>query len=325
MSTWPISLDDVRAAEARIRPYLAKTACYTYPLLDAEVGAGIRVFVKHENFQPTNSFKIRNGMSFMTALPDAERARGVVAATRGNHGLGLAYAGRTFGVRTTLCVPVGNNPDKNAAMRALGARVIEDGRDYDEAVCIAERIVREEGATVAHSTNDRNIVSGAATLTLELMDQIPTFDAMVIAVGGGSQAVGAMTVLRALRPGTRVYAVQPSGASATHDSVHAGRPLSYDRCDTFADGLATRSTYDLTFGALLEGLEDFVTVSDAEIAEAMRLLLRTTHSLVEGAGAAGLAGLIKLRERLAGQTIGIILSGGNADEATLKRVLLREI
>lgn len=325
MSSWPISLDDVRAAESRIRPYLAPTPCYTYPLLDAEVGAGIHVFVKHENFQPTNSFKIRNGLSFMTALQAEQRAKGVVAATRGNHGQGIAYAGRALGVRSTICVPLGNNPDKNAAMKALGARLIEDGRDYDESVRIAQRVMEEEGATMAHSTNDRNVVAGAGTMTLELVEQVPSLDAMVITVGGGSQAVGAMTVLRALKPGTPVYAVQASGASAAHDAVHAGRPVSYESCDTFADGLATRSTYELTFPALLEGLAGFVTVTDAEIAEAMRLLLRTTHSLVEPAGAGGLAGLIKLRDTLAGKNVAIVISGGNADEATLKRVLARAI
>ncbi|MBV6520756.1 MAG: L-threonine dehydratase catabolic TdcB [Gemmatimonadaceae bacterium] len=318
---WPISLDDVRAAEARIRPYLAPTACHSYPVLDAEVGSGIRVRVKHENFQPTGSFKIRNGVSFMTALTAEQRARGVVAATRGNHGLGVAFAGQALGVRTTICVPVGNNPDKNAGMTALGARLIEDGRDYDDAVLVAERIVREESATIAHSTNDRTVVAGAGTLTLELIGQCRSLDAMVLAVGGGSQAVGAMTVLRALRPGTPVYAVQAEGASAAHDGVRAGHPVSYPSCNTFADGLATRSTYDLTFPALLDGLADFITVTDAEIAHAMRVLLRTTHSLVEPAGAAGLAGLLRLRETLAGKTVSIVLSGANVDEATLRHVL----
>ncbi|MFN8570953.1 MAG: threonine/serine dehydratase [Gemmatimonadaceae bacterium] len=324
---WPISLDDVRAAEHRIRPYLAPTPTYTYPLLDAWVGAGhgIRVQVKHENFQPTNAFKIRNGMSFMTALSPESRARGVVAASRGNHGLGLAYAARAFGTKATICVPVGNNPDKNAGMRALGARVIEQGRDYDEAVRVAAEVVRTEGATLAHSTNDRNVVAGAATITLEMVEQAKDMDAMVVSVGGGSQAVGAMTVLRALRPQARVYAVQAAGASAAHDSYHARRVIAYDECHTFADGLATRSAYELTFPALLEGLADFVTVSDAEIAEAMRALMSITHSMVEPAGAAGLAALRKLAPTLAGQSVGIILSGGNADEATLRTVLNREL
>ncbi|MFN8581774.1 MAG: threonine/serine dehydratase [Gemmatimonadaceae bacterium] len=325
MSTWPISIDDVRAAETRIRPYLAPTPAFNYPLLDALVGHGTRVYVKHENFQPTNSFKIRNGMSYMTALPDAQRARGVVAATRGNHGLGIAYAGRTFDVRTTICVPLGNNPEKNAGMRALGARLIEQGRDYDEASRVADEILQRDGATLAHSTNDSNVLAGAATLTLELQQQVPALDAMIIAVGGGSQAVGALTVLRALRPSARVFAVQAEGAAAAHDSFHAKRRIAYEQCDTFADGLATRSAYDLTFPPLLEGLAGFVTVTDAEIAQAMRDLIRITHSMVEGAGAAGLAGLRRLAPTLEGATVGIIISGGNADEATLRRVLNREI
>jgi threonine dehydratase len=324
-AAWPVTIDDVRAARERIAPYLAPTPVYTYPLLDEWVDSGIRVFVKHENFQPTNAFKVRNGLAFMTALPAAARAGGVVAATRGNHGLGLAYAGRLFGVKVTVCVPVGNNPDKNAGMRALGATVIEEGRDYDESVLVADRIVRAEGATLAHSTNDRQVLAGAATMSLEMLEQVPDLDAMVIAAGGGSQALGALTVARALRPGLRVYAVQAEGAAALHDSWHAGAMLSRDRAETFADGLATRSAYAMTFPALREGLAGFVTVSDADIAQAVRVLLRTTHSLVEGAGAAGLAGLRRLASTLAGQRVGIVLSGGNIDEATLLRVLHREI
>lgn len=324
-AVWPISLADVRAARKRIAPYLNPSPLYNYPLLDAAIGHGIEVLVKHENFNPTNSFKVRNGLSFMTALPDEQRARGVVAATRGNHGLGIAYAGRTFGVRTVICVPVGNNPDKNAGMRALGARVIEEGRDYDESVQVAHRLVQEEGMALAHSTNDRNVLAGAATLSMEMLAQAGRLDAIVAVVGGGSQAVGAITMTRSLSKGTKVYAVQATGAAAAHDSWHAGERLSKESADTFADGLATRSTYDLTFPALQQGLAGFVTVSDAEIAEALRLLLSTTHSLVEGAGAGGLAGLIKLAPQLAGQRVGIIVSGGNIDEATLLRILRREI
>lgn len=322
---FPITLDDVREAERRIRPFVARSPLYDYPLLDDAVGNGIRVLVKHENFNPTGSFKVRNGLSFMTALSEGERAKGVVAATRGNHGLGIAFAGRAFGVRTSICVPVGNNPDKNAGMRALGARVIERGRDYDESVAVAAALVQEEGAALAHSTNDLAVLAGAATLSLEMVAQAPELDAIVVAVGGGSQAVGAITVARALRPGLKVYGVQAAGAAASHDAWHAGRPVSLERADTFADGLATRSSYALTFPALLEGLEDFVTVSDGEIADALRLLMRTTHTMVEGAGAGGLAGLLKLRDRLANQRVAIIASGGNIDEATLLRVLRREL
>ena len=324
-SRWPITIEDVRAARDRIAPYMAPSPLYAYPLLDQAVGHGVRLFVKHENFNPTNSFKIRNALSFMTALPTALRAKGVVAATRGNHGLGVAYAARVFGCPATICVPLGNNPDKNEGMRALGARLVEEGRDYDESILVAARIVKEEGATLAHSTNNAQVLAGAATLSLEMFEQAPDLDAVVIVVGGGSQAVGAMTVARALAPKAKVYAVQAAGAPATHDSWHAGAPLMRERADTFADGVATRSAYEMTFPALLEGLAEFITVTDAEIAEAIRVLLRTTHSLAEGAGAGGLAGACKLAPRLAGQRVGIVLSGSNIDAATLKRVLSREL
>jgi threonine dehydratase len=324
-SPFPLSLADIYAARDRIAPYLSASPMRRYATLDNAIGSDIRLYVKHENFNPTNSFKVRNGLSFITALDEMSRKRGVVAATRGNHGLGLAYAGQLFGVRTTLCVPLGNNPDKNAAMLAYGARLIEEGRDYDESLDVAERVVREEGATLAHSTNDLQIIAGASTMSLEIFDQAPDIDALVIAIGGGSQAVGALTIARALKPSVAVYGVQAEGAAATHKSWHARRPVTVDSANTFADGLATRSSYELTLPTLMEGLADFVTVSEAEIAAALRLLLETTHSLVEGAGATGLAGAVKLRDKLAGQRVGIVLSGGNIDRATLRRVINDEL
>jgi threonine dehydratase len=325
MTDWPISLDDVLAARERLRPHLPPTPLREYSALDGEVGHRLRVLVKHENFQPTGAFKVRNGVSALTALDPDLRGRGVVAATRGNHGLGLAWAGQRLGMPVSVCVPVGNNPEKNAAMRALGARLLEEGRDYDESVAVAERLVRDEGLHLVHSTNDPSVLAGAATIALEMLEERSDLEALVFAVGGGSQAVGGLTVARALRPGLPVYAVQAAGASAIHDAWHLGRPVSKPSADTFADGLATRNTYPLTFGVLREGLAGFVAVPDAAIADAVRLLLATTHTLVEGAGAAGLAGLFALSETLAGKTVGIVLSGANIDAETLRRVLAREI
>lgn len=322
---WPISIDDVRAARERISRYLAPTPFREYPRLAELVGAGMRVFVKHENHQPTNSFKIRNGLSFMTTLDPEQRRRGVVAASTGNHGQGIAFGGTLLGVSTTICVPAGNNPDKNAAMRALGATVVEEGRDYDEAVGVMQRIASREGRVIAHSTNDPLIVAGAGTMTLEILEQEPDLDAIVIAVGGGSQAVGAMTVANALAPHLEVYGVQAAGASAIHDSWHAGQRLTRPRADTFAEGVATRTTYDVTFPALQAGLAGFVTVTDAEIAESLRTIVSLTHNLVEGAGAMGLAALPKLRDQLTGKRVGIVFCGGNIDVVTLRRVLAGEL
>jgi threonine dehydratase len=283
------------------------------------------VLVKHENHQPTGSFKVRNNIAALTALEPAERARGVVAATRGNHGLGLAWAGAHLGIRVTVCVPHGNNPDKNEGMLALGAELVEQGRDYDEAVEVARALAEKRELVTVHSTNNRNIIAGAGTMTLEILEQAPAIDALVLAIGGGSQAVGALTVVRELKPGVAVYGVQAEGASATHEGWHARRPVSKTEAFTFADGLATRECYELTFPALCEGLRDFVTVTEAEIADAVRLYLSAAHNLAEGAGAAGLAGLRKLAPELAGRTVGIVLCGGNIDAETLRRVILREI
>lgn len=324
-SALPISIADVYAARERLRPYLRPTALRRYAPLDDAVGSGIRVLVKHENHNPTNSFKVRNGLSALTLLSAEERARGVIGATRGNHGLGLAYAGQLLDTPVVIVVPHGNNPEKNEAIRGYHAELVEHGRDYDESVTGAEELVRTRGLTLVHSTNDPRVIAGAATMTLEILEEESELDAIVLVVGGGSQAVGALTVACALRPSVRVYGVQAAGASAAHDSWHAGQPLATSRADTFADGIATRSTYALTFPALLAGLADFVTVTDSEIAAALRLLLRTTHNLVEGAGAAGLAGLLKLRHELDGQRVGIVLSGSNLDSDTLRRVLSGEI
>lgn len=320
---WPVSLADIEAARARIAPHLQVTPLRRYAELDEATGA--RVLVKHENHLPTNAFKVRNAISFMTALPPEQRARGVVAATRGNHGAGLAWAGARLGVPVVVCVPHGNNPEKNASIRGHGAELIEAGRDYDEAVEVALRLVAERGLVIAHSTNDANVIAGAGTLSLELCEQADQLDAIVVGIGGGSQAVGAIVATRTLRPGVEVHGVQAAGAAAIHDSWHAGARRTTSVADTFADGLATRATYDLTWPALREGLAGFVTVSDAELAAAIRLMMRTTHNLAEGAGAAGLAGLVRLRDRLAGKTVAIILSGSNIDAATLRRVVTGEL
>ncbi len=320
--TSPITWDDVLAARARIAPYLAPTPLRHYPVLDAATGA--RVLVKHENHLPTNAFKARNAMSFMTALPADQRSRGVIAATRGNHGAGLAWAGARLGVPVVICVPHGNNPEKNAAIQGHGAELVISGRDYDEAVEVALRLRTERGLVMAHSTNDANVIAGAATLSAELCEQAAAteekLDAIVVAIGGGSQAVGAIVATRHLRSPVQVFGVQAAGASAIHDSWHARQRLTTDSATTFADGLATRSTYDLTWPTLLDGLAGFVTVTEAELASAVRLMIEATHNLAEGAGAAGLAGLVALGDRLAGKTVAVILSGSNIDRPTLRTI-----
>jgi threonine dehydratase len=322
---WPISWTDVLDAERRIRPWLPETPLRNYAALDRAVGSGIRVWVKHENHNPTNSFKARNAMSVLSSLPEGELRRGVLGATRGNHGQGLAWAGALLGAPVTVCVPLGNNPEKNEAMRGFGATLVEEGRDYDESVGVAQRIEREQGLHMVQATDEPLVIAGAATLTLEILRTRPGIEAIVVAIGGGSQAVGALTVVREMAPRVTVYGVQAERASAIHDSWHAGRPVTRDSADTFADGLATRQSYALTLPPLARGLAGFVTVSESEIADSVRLLLRSTHNLAEGAGAAGLAGLRRLSAELAGREVAVILSGGNIDAETLRRVVTGEL
>ena len=311
--TWPITFSDVLDARDRIAPHLPPSPLRHYPELDAVIGA--HVLVKHEDQNPTNCFKVRNGLSALSMLPGD--TPGVVAATRGNHGLGVAWAAGKVGIPATICVPVGNSPLKNARIENLGARLVEEGKDYDESVEVMKRLVHDEGLVKIHSTNNRHVIAGAATLTLEITEAVTELDHMVVAVGGGSHSVGAMTVLRERFPGAKVYGVQAERASAIHDSWHAGEPLERESADTFADGLATRRTYDLTFPALREGLANFVTVTENEIADAIRLFFDITGITPEGAGAAGLAGLRKLG--LSG-TVAIVITGSNIDPGVLDRL-----
>jgi threonine dehydratase len=318
---YPISYDDVLAARARLRPFLDPSPVRHYPPLDALVGHGIRVLVKHENHLPTGSFKVRNGTSSITALSDDQAARGVIAATTGNHGLGLAWSGAQRGVSVTICVPRGNNPEKSAAIRGLGATLIEVGESYDETIAACRAMAARDGMTVIHSTNHREVISGAATMTAEFLEQAPDLAAIIIALGGGSQAVGAAVVRDVLKPSLEVHAVQSTGASAQHDAWHDGAPRAGATVRTFAEGIATGSTYDLTFEALRHGLAGFVLVDESAIAQGVRDLWRITHNLAEGAGATGLAGLHALAPRLAGRTVGIVLCGGNLDAARAVTIL----
>jgi threonine dehydratase len=320
----PISYADVVAARQRLRPHLPTSPTMSYPLLDALVGHGVRVWVKHENHLPVNTFKVRNATSALTALlardPGAAR-RGVAAASTGNHGQGLAWAGARLGIPVTICVPRGNNPDKNAVIVSYGARLVESGDTYDGAIAACDEIIAAERLTRIHSTNNADVLAGAGTMTAELLEQVPELDALIIALGGGSQCVGAIAVRDIVRPELAVYAVQSDGARAQHDAWHDRVARAGIPAHTFAEGIATGSTYELTFDALRAGLTDFVLVGDEAIAQAVRDLLRITHNVAEGAGAAGLAGLRTLAPRLAGKHVGIVLCGGNLDAARLQVIL----
>src|SRR5262249_10941426 len=268
--------------------------------------------------------RVGGGVTFMAALSPAEKQRGVITATRGNHGLSIAYAARLFGAKAVLVVPHGNNPEKNAGMAALGAEVVEHGKDFDAAREHVAALVATHGYRYLHPANEPLLVAGVGTYALELFADVPNLDAVIVPIGLGSGICGVSLVRERLSPKTQVIGVQAERAPAVYLSWKEKRMVTTDSADTFADGLATRVPAEVTQGIINRAVDEVVTVSEEEMAAAIRLLLFHTHNLAEGAGAASLAAALKLRARLAGKRVAVILSGGNIDAATLKTVMSDE-
>ena len=297
---------------------LRPTPLLQHPLLNQ--ATGLDLFVKHENHNPTNAFKVRGGLNLIAGLSGEER-RGVLTASTGNHGQSIAMACQRESVPCTVVVPEGNNPDKNAAMRAYGATVLEVGKDFDEAREYVERVVSERGLRYVHSANEPMLIAGVATYALELFEELPDADVVLVPIGGGSGACGCSLVRTWTGSRARVIGVQAAGADAFTRSWRTGQRVSTETADTFAEGIATRTTFDLTYEILREHLDDIVTLEEQELMDGIRLALSTTHNLVEGAGAASIAAAVKLREELRGKKVACVMSGANITEETLKRVL----
>ena len=312
-------LPEIRAARSRIIDIIQPTPLLRHPLLAQELD--LDLWVKHENHNPTGAFKVRGGLNLVRSLDAYERSRGVVTASTGNHGQSIAMACQLDGVKCTVFVPDRNNPEKNAAMRALGAVVHEGGRDFDEARERCEKVARRTGARYVHSANEPLLIAGVATYALEIFETLPTVDVILVPIGGGSGACGNCLVRTALGRNTRVIGIQAAKADAFARSWHGTERVVADSAATFAEGMATRVTFDLTFGILRELLDDVITLTEEELAGGVRLALRTTHNLAEGAGAASLAAAVKLKNELAGKNVVAVMSGGNLDDAKLRRIL----
>jgi threonine dehydratase len=304
--------------------HLAPTPLVTHPVLNARVGC--ETWVKMENTQPLGAFKIRGGLSLLAALSDDERQRGLCSATRGNHGQSLAHAAAVYGVSCTLFVPHGNNPEKNAAMRALGARVIVAGETFDEAWRAAEAHGEQAGARLVHPGREPLLVAGIGTLALEMVEQTPTpLDIVFVPVGVGSCIVGTGLVLRELWPETKLVGVQAASAPAMHQAFHTGKRTALPVSPTVADGLAVGEPVPYTLERMTDLVDDMVLVDEPQLRNAIRLYLETVHQLAEGAGAAALAAALTLGPSLRGARIGVVLSGGNIDRETLGAVLADRI
>jgi threonine dehydratase len=314
------TIGDVHEARERIAPHLRPTPLYQYASLNELVGA--EIFVKHENHQPVGAFKVRGGVNLISQLSADERERGVIAASTGNHGQSIAYAARIFGVAATICVPENANPVKVASMRGLGAELVFHGRDYDEAREHCEQLAQEHGYRYIHSGDEPLLIAGVATQTLEILEEQPETDVVIVPIGGGSGAAGACIVAQAVNPELKVIGVQSEAAPSAYRSWKQ-RELLEDKMETFAEGLATRTAFELPQRILWEHLDDFILVSDDEIRTAQATMIEATRNLVEAAGAAALAAALRLGDELAGKRVALILSGGNATREQLLDVLAR--
>lgn len=315
----PPTLQDVYAARPRVYSRLKPTPLLKHALLDEALGLDVQV--KHENHNPTCAFKIRGGLNLIAQLSPDEKRRGVISASTGNHGQSIALAATINEVRCRIVVPTGNNPEKNASMRAMGAEVLEHGRDFDDARERVERMVAEEGWRYVHSANEPHLIAGVGTYALEIFEELPDVDVILVPIGGGSGACGCCIARSGLKSKARVIGVQAARADAFARSWRGPERVVGDTADTFAEGMATRWTFDLTFNLLKHELDDIVTLDEAQLRDGVRMALGLTHNLAEGAGAAALAAAKTLQPQLAGKKVVCVMSGGNIDAATLRRIL----
>ncbi len=313
-----LDLTDLESAAALVHAVISSTPQYSWPLLNER--AGFEVWVKHENHTPIGAFKVRGGLVLLDALRRKPGFRGVISATRGNHGQSLAFASARAGARCVIFVPRGNSREKNAAMRALGAELTEHGRDFDEARVRAGELAAGEGLEYVGPFR-RELVAGVASYALELFRGAPPLDAVYVPIGCGSGICGLISARDALGLSTRIIGVVSASANAYALSFAARRPIETESAMTMADGVAVRVPVPEALELILTGAERIVEVSDADIEAAMRHYFTDTHNVVEGAGAAPLAAALKERDRWRGKRVGLIASGGNVDRPVYQRIL----
>jgi threonine dehydratase len=317
-SLQPPTFRDVLAARKRIAPYLRPTPLFRYPLLDELVGA--EVWVKHENHQPIGAFKVRGGVNLALQLSPEEKERGLITASTGNHGQSVAYGARLVGAPAIIGMPEGANPGKVAAIRNLGAEILFCGRIFDDAKRRVEELAESEGYRYVHPGDEPHLIAGVGTYSLEILEELPETEVIVVPVGGGSGASGACIVAHTINPQIQVIGVQAEKAPAAQLTWKA-RKRTEAPMETFAEGVATGTPFMLPQSILWEHLHDFILVSEEELLRAIVHFLECTHNLAEGAAAASLAGAIKIRDRLKDKKVVLVLSGGNLSLANLRRAL----
>ncbi len=313
-----LSRDDLTRVQSLVYQHMQPTPSYAWPLLCDALGC--EVWVKHENHTPIGAFKVRGGLNYLHELSQSSATKDIVTATRGNHGQSIPFAARQFGINVHVYVPAGNSKEKNAAMQAWGAQLHVHGEDFDEAREAAEAAADELGAEPVPSFHE-NLVRGVATYAAELFADVDSLKTVYVPIGMGSGAAGLVAVRDLFNLKTEIVGVVSEQADAMALSFEAGRLVNTNSALTFADGMATRIPHPQAFEILRNGLARIVRVSDDEIAEAMRLIYRTTHNIAEGAGAAATAALTQERDAQQGERVAVVLSGGNIDREMFVEVL----
>ena len=313
------SLHALETAAAEVYRVLTPTPQITWPLLNER--AGCEVWLKHENHNPTGAFKVRGGLVYMARLASGEDVvPGICTATRGNHGQSVAFAAGRHGLEATVVVPEGNSPDKNAAMRAYGANLLVHGADFDAAVEHARALAEREGLLMLPSFH-MDLVAGVASYALELFRHVGDIDRIYVPIGLGSGAAGVIAVRNALGLETEVIGVVSENARTYDLSMAAGEVVPTNSADTMADGLAVRQASDIALGIFLEDLARVVTVTDDEIMAAMGACFADTHNVAEGAGASGIAAILKEKGLNEGCRVATVVTGGNVNAAVFCRAL----
>jgi len=310
---------DAYRAKHLLEPHLQPTPLVRNAVMSRELG--FEAYLKLENLQPIGAFKVRGGVYLSLSMTEEERARGIIGASTGNHGQSLAYGANLAGIRCIIVMPEEANPMKVESMRALGADVRFHGVNFEEAREWAEEHAAAEGFQYIHHSNAPRLVTGVATMSLEIIETLPDVDVIITPVGGGSGAVAHCLVAKELRPNVEVIGVQAAGAPAVYESWKS-RTLVHAGINTAAEGLATGAAYHPALKTLIDRLDDFVLVSEDEIRDAMLMLARCAHVVAEEAGAAATAAGVQLRERLAGKKVAVVVSGGNVPLDHLRRVLM---
>jgi threonine dehydratase len=316
-------IDELKAAAAIVHQAIPPTPQIRWPLVCARAGA--EVWIKHENHTRVGAFKMRGGVVYLENLRRTEPdVAGVVAATRGNHGQSVALAAARVGLRAVVIVPHGNSREKNAAMRAQGAELVEHGDDFQDAYEYAAVIARSQSLHLVRSF-ESTLISGVASYALELFEAISDLAAVYVPIGLGSGICGVIAARNALGLQTEIVGVVAAGAPAYALSFAAGRPIASDAAETIADGMACRTPDPQAVRIILEGASRIVTVDDDEIRASMRYLFSDTHNVAEGAGAAALAALLQERHKMQGRRVAVILSGGNVDREVFARILAENL